>query len=80
VLSWFGLSDESCFDNALPRRAKENLAEARRLEPSSLLFQSLGVQVRADVSADTLRAEIHRRFDGRGEQYRYLADWLSRQF
>ena len=79
VVAWFGLADESCFDNALPRTAKEFLAEAHRLEPSSLLFQSFGQGIRTDVSADSVRAEIHRRFDGRGEHYRYLANWLRGQ-
>lgn len=79
VLAWFGLTDESCFDNALPRTAKEMLAEARRREPSSLLIQSFGQGIRPGINADSVRAEIHRRFDGRGEQYRYLADWLRRQ-
>ena len=79
VLAWLAFIQESCFDNALPRSAKEIVAEARRREPTSLLFQSVGQGVRTDVSADSVRAEVHRRFDGRGEHFRYLADWLRRQ-
>jgi hypothetical protein len=79
VLAWFADIDEGCFDNALPRPTKEIAAEARRREPSSILFQSVNAGNRAEASADSLRAEIHRRFDGRGEHYRYLADWLRRQ-
>ena len=81
VLGWLARGDERCFDSALPRPAKEIGAEALRREPSSALFQSLGgAGVRVDVSADSVRAEIHRRFDGRGELYRFLADWLRQQF
>ena len=79
VLAWLGYADENCFESALPRPVKEIRAEALRREPSSLLFQSFGAGIRADISADSVRAEIHRRFDGRGEHYRYLADWLRRQ-
>lgn len=79
VLGWFGVIDENCFENALPQSAKGIAAEAHRREPASLLFESLGARIRLDVSADSVRAEIHRRFDGRGEQYRYLADWLRSQ-
>jgi len=79
VFAWFAFINERCFDNALPRTPQEMLAEARRREPSSALFQDFGDGVRAkrDVEAD--RAEIHRRFDGRGEHFRYLADYLRRQ-
>jgi hypothetical protein len=80
VLGWLAQLDEKCFESALPRPAKEIRAEALRREPSSMLFQSFGgAGARVDVSADSVRAEIHRRFDGRGELYRYLADWLRRQ-
>jgi hypothetical protein len=80
VLGWFARIDESCFESALPRPAKEISAEALRHEPSSVLFQGLGgAGVRVEVSADSVRAEIHRRFDGRGELFRYLADWLRQQ-
>jgi hypothetical protein len=79
VLGWFAHADESCFESALPRPAKEITADAARREPSSVLFQRFGGGGRVEVSADSVRAEIHRRFDGRGEQYRYLADWLRQQ-
>ena len=79
VLGWFARIDEGCFENALPRPVKEITAEALRREPSSALFQRFGAGVRVEVSQDGLNAEIHRRFDGRGEQYRYLADWLRSQ-
>ena len=79
VLAWLAYADENCFESALPRPVKEIRAEALRREPTSLLFQSFGAGIRADLSADSVRAEIHRRFDGRGEHYRYLADWLRQQ-
>lgn len=79
VLGWLAHIDEGCFENALPRPVKEITAEALRREPSSVLFQRFGSQRRVEVSEDSLNAEIHRRFDGRGEQYRYLADWLRSQ-
>ena len=79
VLGWLAHIDENCFESALPRPAREIRAEAVRREPSSPLFQSFGDGIRADVAADSVRAEIHRRFDGRGEHYRYLADWLRQQ-
>ena len=79
VLGWFAHVDESCFENALPRPVKEINAEALSREPSSALFQRFAAEGRVQVSADSVRAEIHRRFDGRGEQYRYLADWLRSQ-
>ena len=79
VLGWLGHIDEDCFDSALPRPVKEMRAEALRREPSSLLFQSFGDGIRVDVAVDSVRAELHRRFDGRGEHYRYLADWLRQQ-
>lgn len=79
VLGWLASMDENCFENALPRPAKEISAEARRREASSVLYQSFGDEIRTDASVDSVRAEIHRRFDGRGEHFRYLADWLRRQ-
>ena len=79
VLGWFARIDEGCFENALPRSVKEITAEALRREPSSALFQRFAAGVRVEVSADSVHAEIHRRFDHRGEQYRYLADWLRSQ-
>ena len=79
VLGWLGHIDEVCFESALPRPVREIRAEALRREPASLLFQSFGDGIRLDVAADSVRAEIHRRFDGRGEHYRYLADWLQQQ-
>lgn len=79
VLGWFALIDEGCFESALPRPGREISAESLRREPSSVLFQTLGAEARVEVSTDSVRAEIHRRFDGRGEQYRYLADWLRAQ-
>jgi len=79
VLGWLAGSDEDCFENALPRSAKEIRAEAVRREPSSLVFHTFGAGIRTDFAKDSVRAEIHRRFDGRGEHYRYLADWLRSQ-
>ena len=79
VFGWFARIDEGCFDNALPRPVKEIRAEALRRVPSSVLFQRFGTDARVEVSADSVDAEIHRRFDGRGEHYRYLADWLRSQ-
>lgn len=79
VLGWLADADEGCFDNALPRSAKEITAEALRREPTSALFLRFRGGGRATVSADSVHAEIHRRFDGRGEQYRSLADWLRSQ-
>lgn len=80
VLGWLAGVHEDCFESALPRSAKEISAEALRREPTSVLYQALGgTGVRVDVSADSVRAEIHRRFDGRGELYRHFADWLRQQ-
>src|SRR3954468_2939619 len=80
VLGWLAHMREDCFESALPRPAKEISADALRREPSSALFRSLGgAGVPMDISTDSVRAEIHRRFDGRGELYRYLADWLRQQ-
>src|SRR3954471_22654798 len=80
VLGWLARMREDCFESALPRPAKEISADALRREPSSALFRSLGgAGVPMDISTDSVRAEIHRRFDGRGELYRYLADWLRQQ-
>jgi len=79
VLGWLAHIDQDCFESALPRPVDEIRAEARRREPSSLVFQSFVNGVLVVAPADSVRAEIHRRFDGRGEFFRYLADWLRRE-
>jgi len=78
VLGWLAHIDEQCFESALPRPIDEMRTEARHRDPASLVFQSY-VNGMSAARADSVRAEIHRRFDGRGEFFRYLADWLRRE-
>jgi hypothetical protein len=75
VLATLGDGDDYCFGPSLGTTSEQLRLEAARKDTSSLLFRYF--QPPRDArrgSVNAVAAELHRRFDNRGEHYRLIRD------
>ena len=78
ILGRLGRDSEQCIGSALPKPADSLIVDAARREPKSSLFRYFDpvAPARRPGAAD-IAAELHRRFDNRGEHYRMIREWLE---
>jgi len=80
VLGWLGNTSALCLGPSLSVKPNALRARAARLEPTSALFRYFqGPSGTRHGIVNDIAAEIHRRFDRRGEHYRIVRDQLRAQ-
>jgi hypothetical protein len=80
VISRLANASPICAGESFWKPPSQLLADAVRQEPSSALFKYFQQQDRnRHGSVSEIVAEVHRRFNNRGEHYRMIAEWLDRE-